>query len=144
MNKYGIENFVVEQLLECDELELSSYESLYIDKLDTYRSGYNATRGGDGSILFDYRRIIETYRTGISIKETAQKIGCCVDTVRKVVNIYGIERNKIYAGTCQLPKSIIQLDKNTEEELRTFNSIAEAAHWIVDNGYAKKYGGGVR
>lgn len=144
MNKYGIENFIVEKLLECDNLELSSYEILYIDVLNTYHNGYNATKGGDGSILFDYNKIIETYNTGITIKETAQKIGCCIDTVRKVLNIYNIPRNKIYSGSCQLPKSIIQLDKNTEEELLTFTSIAEAAHWLVDNGYAKKYGGGVR
>lgn len=101
MNKYGIENFMVEQLIECDVKELSSYEILYIDKLDTYHNGYNATRGGDGSVLFDYSTIIKIYSTGISIKETAQKVGCCVDTVRKVLNIYNIPRNKIYSGSCQ-------------------------------------------
>lgn len=25
-----------------------------------------------------------------------------------------------------------------------WNSIADAAHWLVDNGYAKTYNGGVR
>nr|DAU59198.1 MAG TPA: intron associated endonuclease [Crassvirales sp.] len=54
MNKYGIENFKVEKLIQCDPEELDTYEKLFIDKLDTYKNGYNATKGGDGSILFDY------------------------------------------------------------------------------------------
>ena len=45
MNKYGIENFVVEQLCECDNEELSSYEIQYIEKLNTYHTGYNVTKG---------------------------------------------------------------------------------------------------
>lgn len=51
MNKYGIQNFIVEQIYECDNEELSSYEIQFIDKLDTYSNGYNATKGGDGTVL---------------------------------------------------------------------------------------------
>lgn len=36
MNKYGIENFVVEELIECPNDELDSYEKMYIEKLQTY------------------------------------------------------------------------------------------------------------
>lgn len=32
MNKYGIENFVVEELIECPNDELDSYEKMYIEK----------------------------------------------------------------------------------------------------------------
>lgn len=46
MNKYGIENFVVEELIECPNDELDSYEKMYIEKLQTY----GHTKGGDGSI----------------------------------------------------------------------------------------------
>lgn len=28
--------------------------------------------------------------------------------------------------------------------VQVFNSVADAAHWCVDNGYAKTYNGGVR
>lgn len=65
MNKYGIENFVVEELIECPNDELDSYEKMYIEKLQTYEhNGYNVTKGGEGSILFDYDKIIETYALG--------------------------------------------------------------------------------
>lgn len=144
MSKYGTENFIVEQLCECDELELSSYEILYIEKLNTYHNGYNATKGGDGSILFDYKQIVELYSTGIPKVEVARQIGCCVDTVRKVLSIYNVPNNKIYSGSCQQPKAVIQLDKNTEEELQHFNSIADAACWLYENGYAKTNNSGIR
>lgn len=36
-----------------------------------------------------------------------------------------------------LPKAVIQLDKNTEEELQAFDSLADAGRWIIDNGYSK-------
>lgn len=114
MNKYGIENFIVEELLECDELELDSYEILFIEKLDTYHNGYNATKGGDGKILFDYQQIVELYQSGFSVKEVASKIQCCVETVRKVLHIHNIKfrrsttyLNDDYKGPIQKPKSII-------------------------------------
>lgn len=59
MNKYGIENFIVEELYECDNEELSSYEIQYIEKYNTYSK---ATKGGDGSILFDYNLILKLYQ----------------------------------------------------------------------------------
>lgn len=144
MNKYGTENFIVEELLECDNLELDSYEKLYIEKLDTYKNGYNATIGGDGSILFDHKEIIELYSTGLTMKQTAAKVGCCVDTVSKVIKIYGIQKHKQYTGSCNQPKSIIQLDKETGEVLKVFNTVSEAALWLAENGYAKTNNGGVR
>ena len=152
MNKYGIENFVVEQLIECDELELNSYECLFIEQLNTYNNGYNATKGGDGSILFDYKEIVRLYQEGLNMKEVAAKIQCCRDTVSKVLHLYNVEiRNdnqdcysENYEGCLNKPIKIARLDKNTEEVLEAYDSMANAAHWLVDNGFAKTYNGGVR
>lgn len=144
MNKYGIENFVAEKLLECDELELDSYEQLFIEKFDTYHNGYNATKGGDGKILFDYKEIVELYRSGLNIRQVASKVKCCVDTVRKVLDTYNIKRHEYLTGSCQQRKQVTQIDVNTLQEIQIFQSIADAAHWLVDNGYAKTYNGGVR
>ena len=143
MNKYGIENFIVEQLCECDNDELSSYEIQYIEKYNTYSSGYNATKGGDGSILFDYNLILRLYQEGMSMKEVASKVQCSVDTVSKVIHINNIPLNKIITGNCASPVKVKQFDLKNNF-IREWNSIAEAAHWLVDNGYAKTYNGGVR
>ncbi len=145
MNKYGIENFIAKELVECEIDELNSYEIMFIQKLNTYGSnGYNATKGGDGSILFDYNEIVKLYKEGKSMTEVARIVHCCVDTVSKVVHLYNLPINKILSGNCQQPKSVIQLDKHTGEELQVFDSVANASRWLVDNGYAKTYNGGVR
>lgn len=76
--------------------------------------------------------------------EVARTIHCCIDTVSKVVHLYNLPINKIIAGNCKQPKTVIQLDKETKKELQTFNSVADASRWLVDNGYAKTCNGGVR
>lgn len=43
MIKYGVDKFVVEELFQCDDAELSSYEIMFIEKYNTYKEGYNAT-----------------------------------------------------------------------------------------------------
>ena len=136
MNKYGVENFLVEQLLECDELELSSYEILYIDKLNTYHNGYNATRGGDGTILFDYKEIVALYNKGMFIKDVASQMQCCVDTVRKVLRLYGISTRKDNTNGKSKSKPIKQLTKDNVY-LRSFPSTVQAFQWLYDNGFCK-------
>ena len=53
INKYGFENFTINILEECSINDLSDKEQYWINKLDTYKNGYNATQGGDGKILYD-------------------------------------------------------------------------------------------
>lgn len=132
MLKYGIDNFVVEELLECPQEELSSYETLFIEKFDTYNNGYNATKGGDGTILFDYAEIIATFKKVGTITQTAALMKCSIDTVRKVLKLNNIE---YYCNTA--PKKVVRLDRNTLQELQEYKSLSEAARWLVDNGYAK-------
>lgn len=61
INKYGIENFIIEELEQVeDETKLNEREIYWIQELQTYDSnGYNATKGGDGKILYDYKEIID-------------------------------------------------------------------------------------
>ena len=125
MNKYGIQNFIAEEIMQCEPDELDSYERLFIEKLDTYHNGYNATRGGDGIILFDYTEIIDLYKQGKTMREVAALLNCCVDTVSKVVHMYELPINKVFRGSCQQPKAVIQLNKDTEEEIAIFNSVAD-------------------
>ena len=60
MNKYGVENFIVEELevVEDDTL-LDEKEIYWIQELQTYGSnGYNATKGGDGKVLYKSKIVI--------------------------------------------------------------------------------------
>nr|DAT29003.1 MAG TPA: intron associated endonuclease [Caudoviricetes sp.] len=144
MNKYGIENFVVEELIECPNDELDSYEKMYIEKLQTYgHNGYNATKGGDGSILFDYDKIIETYALGGTMTECAAKMHCSVDTVKKVLTINNIPIRHNRRGCYSDPKKVEQYSLEGVF-IKEWESITLAAHWLVDNGYAKTYNSGVK
>ena len=143
MNKYGVENFVVEELLECPNEELNSYEIMYIDKLETFHNGYNATKGGDGTILFDYDKIIETYKQGGTIKDCAAKMQCSTDTVKKVLTINNIPIRHIRCGCCSEPKKVKQYSLDGTF-IKEWDSITLAAHWLADNGYAKTYNGGIK
>ena len=46
IRKYGLENFSFEILLETTDLD--KYERYFIEKFDSFNSGYNLTKGGDG------------------------------------------------------------------------------------------------
>jgi group I intron endonuclease len=49
INKYGSENIVSEVLAEVfNKDEAKKLEETFVEKLDTFKSGYNMTRGGDG------------------------------------------------------------------------------------------------
>lgn len=144
INKYGADNFVVEKLIECNPDELSSYEIMFIEKYDTYHNGYNATLGGDGKILFDYKKIIDLYKSGMTIKDVARLSKCCTETVATVLNACGVDRHKFLTGNCKQRKAVKMINVVTGKDVMRFTSIADAAHWLVDNGYAKTYNGGVR
>lgn len=65
MNKYGVNNFVFELLLECNNDHMNIYEKRYIELYNTYPppNGYNLTSGGDSNY-----RLTEESRNKISIK----------------------------------------------------------------------------
>ena len=132
MRKYGVENFKVEQLEEVlvDD-NLSDREVFWIKELQSYgHNGYNATEGGDGKVLYDYKEIIEIYNLGYNIKQTAKKVGCCQDIVSKVLKAHGIA---IRNGN---GKKIEQYDL-AGNHIQTFNNSKKAAEWLIENGLTK-------
>lgn len=49
IRKYGVKNIVSEQLCEVNTKKLAKLkECLYVEQFDTFKNGYNMTRGGDG------------------------------------------------------------------------------------------------
>ena len=129
-NKYGIENFEIKEIEYIKEggKLLSDREEYWINYLNTYgNNGYNATKGGDGSTLYDYAEILKTYAEVKSIKKTSEKIGCCIDTVKKVLNINKIDMEK--RRSCNVPKIIEQYSLEGEL-LNTFPSCYQAGKYL--------------
>lgn len=136
IQKYGIEHFKISLIEECDIDQLSTREQYWIDFYDTYCNGYNATKGGDGTILFSHNEILQLLQQTpiISTKEIAQKIGCSINLVRQIANNNNIDlitrSNKLQC------LEINQYDKNNNL-IQTFESIKDAAQWCYDNKLSK-------
>lgn len=89
IHKYGIENFSIEVLEECDIKDLNSREIYYIAKYDTFKNGYNLTIGGDGNkrLLLDdkYEEIKELYLSGFSSNKIATLYNVDKATIVKIL-----------------------------------------------------------
>lgn len=132
ISKYGIENFKIECLEEVPDANLlSDREVFWIKELGTYgTNGYNATTGGDGTVLYDYKEIIELYNLGYTQKQVAEKVGACDDTVRKVLKANNV---KIRGGNA---KKIDQFDL-AGNYIQSFWGCNEVAQYLVNLGLAK-------
>ena len=138
MNKYGIEHFSIEELEECSPEEAPEREAYWIDKLDTYHYGYNATRGGDGKQLYNYKEIANKYLELQSIQETALFFNCDCHTVRiaciyEKIPMLTAKEISIKVGSC---KPVVSINKIDNKE-QYFFSISEAVRWIIKNNYTK-------
>ena len=67
INKYGIENFEIEIIEECNYDILNEREIYWINYYDTYNNGYNATLGGDGTITIDYKKVLDIWNKNNNI-----------------------------------------------------------------------------
>lgn len=133
MNKYGVENFKVELLEEVkDEQDLSNREIYWITELHSYgKDGYNATKGGDGILLYNYDDIVSLYNLGYTITEVAEKMNCDNATVTRILKSRGVYQQKDRLG-----KRINQFDK-AHNFIQTFVSSKAAARWLVEMGKSK-------
>ena len=59
------------------------------------------------------------------MKQTAKEIGCCEDTVSKVVYLRNIPINKVYSDAIHKPKKVNMLNLN-KEFIMSFDSYSDA------------------
>ena len=135
MNKYGVEHFSIEKLEECSPEEAPVREAYWIDKLNTYHYGYNATHGGDGKQLYNYNEVANKYLELKSQKETANIFHCDTKTIRQACKICGVD---IIPSTIVLRKEygkkVAQYDKdNHNKVINIFDSLMSAATYMIEN-----------
>ena len=138
MKKYGIENFKVEILEKCTNDVSAEREIYWINKLDTYKHGYNATVGGDGTRYVNYEKIVELYEIYGQINTVAKAMNCSKDTVTVALQDAGIEIKSSYEIIRDKNKKLTEVfDKTTGELIKTFETITDTAKWLVSENYAK-------
>ena len=96
IKKYGKENFYIELLEENIPLiELDKKEIEYIEKYNSCKQGYNATKGGDGRTInknYDENNIIKLYNAGISTTKIGKLYNVCGTTITRALEKLGIKR----------------------------------------------------
>ena len=130
-NKYGVDNFIIEEIEECSHESVSEREQYWICFYNSYYNGYNAALGGEGKLCFDYKEIYDLWQNGLQVQEIKQLIGCSYDTIRSALNQYKVPTFQRQQRITQHNfRAVAQIDKNTNEILCIFSSIAEAARSI--------------
>lgn len=94
-DKYGIENFEVEQVEEVNVDKLDEREIFWIAKYDSFKNGYNATIGGSGSKIYywtdcQYEEIRTMYLSGFTIKNIAKHYNVSDWVIFKILTSLGV------------------------------------------------------
>lgn len=138
IRKYGKKNFTVEILEECSEKESCQKEIHWIEKLRTYRSGYNATRGGDGSVCYNYEDIAQLYLKTLNMTETSKIFKCDIGTVRRGLadkQITPLSDGEVSKNKTSFP--IESYDLTNGQTIKQYSSQMEAAKDLYAQGIAK-------
>ena len=130
MKKYGAKNFYIELLEEVTDGDLDERESYWIEQLDAYHNGYNATRGGDGSVLYNSEDFVSDYKDGMLIDEIAEKYGCNKETVSRHLENSGVDTRA--NSTAKRSSAVHQYTKDGKY-LRTHPSRSAAARYVIEN-----------
>lgn len=127
INEFGKENFVLAILEECEEHLLEERERYWIEKLRTFKYGYNATVGGGGKRYADYDLILSLWNKGKNVKEIHEVTAYDVKTIRTALDSHGVlpyERKKRGYNTCE--HSVAKLVAGTNQIVEIFPSIQAA------------------
>ena len=123
-NKYGIENFIIEEIEETSAPE--EREKYWIEKYGSFHQGYNATIGGDGRPYIDYDLVVKTYQEAGFENQTAHILNIDTSTVRKILKEKQIPIIKNVGNS----KKVAQYSLKGEL-LESFLSAAEAGRKII-------------
>lgn len=144
INKYGVENFVIEKLEECSIEEVNQKEIEYINRFNTYSNGYNATLGGEGKVIIDYDEVLKKYQIGLTAGQIAKDMNHNVQQITKILKSKGITKEEIIERGCNSQgRPLYKIDKKTNEILEKFDSVSKAAQYLKDNNISKDTIGGI-
>ena len=133
-NKYGIDNFICEQIEQVPNELLDDREQYWIEYYNSYFEGYNSTLGGKATRLYnwDIDDIIEKYQKLKSARKVAKELGCDHSTIDRILNENNVPR---FTPSQQLSKAVIFTNKDGEEFW--FETTRDAALWLIENKYTR-------
>lgn len=126
MRKYGIENFIIEEIEQCDNNILNDREKYWINFFDSCNKGYNLSIGGANNQQYDYKKIVTKYLELKNQWKTAQYFNCSIKVVQKACKQYNILINNNKDRKIENPKKVAQLDLKGNL-IAIFDSVHEAS-----------------
>ena len=142
IRKYGEQHFSIELVEECDVAILSNREIYWIEEYHSFSNGYNATLGGDGKVLYDYDLIIDLLNQKYTTPDICNIVGCCPDLVRNIAKANNIPLTII--NNFDLTKKSVEQYSKSKEYIQSFQSYADAARWLQEQGIVQNNLNGVR
>lgn len=144
INKYGKSNFTIEVIEEVDSANLNDRERYWIEYFDSYKNGYNSTKGGqDGIRLFkslDIESIIKEYISGKSLREIGSIFNADKQTIKDL-----LIRNNIKLRTTRTYKLSQNDRKKIIEDYNSGVSRKEIiVRWNISKGYLSQLINGYR
>ena len=89
MKKYGVENFYIGKVESNIPIKDLDYKEIYyIEKYDSFKNGYNSTKGGDGRVVnkkYDEDTIINLYKKGNTTTMIAKRYNVSTSTISRVL-----------------------------------------------------------
>lgn len=136
IRKYGVDNFSIEKIEECDNAILDEREIYWIDYFDAYRSGYNCTEGGGGGIR-TYQEcidvIIDRYLNGERLDQLCKEYHCDYLCIKRTMENKGIKINT-FAGPEKISTKIYAVDPISLKVVAGYESISAAGRALCKEG----------
>ena len=159
LNKIGPENVIWEVIEEVPNEQLDEKEKYWINYYDSFKNGYNETRGGSNGTKYDYNEVLNYWLNegDRDFTKTGRYFNADVTTITYIVKSFGYKARtpKEIAKTNAKNKNrpVNQIDLNTGEVINTFYSCENAAIevfknikvsrtiWATINGFRPSYKG---
>lgn len=114
MLKYGIDSFIIEPLEEVEINKLDEREIFWIAKYDSFKKGYNMTKGGQDIHYIwtdnQYEEIKDLYLSGFSAKFIGERFNASGDTVLNILRSLNIKLRRKPLDINRVEKNIIISD----------------------------------
>lgn len=130
IQEYGEANFDISIIEECEDGIAYNREKMWIDKLDTFRNGYNMTYGGAGKPYIDHAEVIKLYNDLQNMREVARKLNVNWSTVVNVLTMNNIARKTSDDINKQEYGKRVSAFTSDNKHLCDFDSLKDAARWI--------------
>lgn len=140
MRKYGIDNFYMQLVEECNDDIINEREKFWIKEYNSYKNGYNETEGGDGRVQISREEVRKRWEQGKSCHQIALELSTQSATISNILSYLGLydkeeikRRKSLDIAQAQSEEKIYQYSEDGEI-VAIYDSVLEASRAI--NGKA--------